>query len=240
MDVFVRTMARATIDDGAELASALLHLLAPAQPIVRYEGPLRALVSLLRAHKILLPNFMSKELARDAIELVGRDEGRLHSLYGRLMEEVAGSYLERCLGNLLRQVASGSISDMPQESETSMEEKPLEQSLQYTTFQIVVAVRNSLTYCPQSVRHAVELARAELSKTVHYTLVDRVVGKLLLSLLFGPAVRFHSLSSCIFKGYCALALYLIQAPVDQRSDALRCVSSDSHPRWPTSAAQARQ
>lgn len=188
-DVFVRTMARAIIDDGAELASGLLYLLAPAQPIERYEGPLRALVALLRAHKLLLPAFVAKELARDAIELVGRDEGRLHSLYARLMEELAGAYIERSIGNLLRQVASGAVADMPKEVEIMSEEKPLEQPLQYTTFQLVLAVRNSLVFCPQSVRHAVELARADLSKTVHYTLVERVVSKLLLSLLFAPAVR---------------------------------------------------
>lgn len=189
-EVFVRTMARAVTDDGAELASALLHLLAPPQPIVRYEGPQRALLSLLRAHKLLIPTFVAKELTRDAIELVGREEGRLHSLYSRLMEEVAGAYVERSLGNILRQVAAGTVADMPQAIERMSEEEPLEQSLQYTSFQLVLAIRNSLTFCPQSVRNAIELARSELSRTVHYTLVERVVGKLLLGLLFAPAVHF--------------------------------------------------
>lgn len=198
MEVFVRTVARAILDDGAELGSALLHLLAPTHPIVRYESPLRALVALLRYHKMLLPMFVAKELGRDAIELISKEEGRLHSLYARMMEELAGGYVERCLGSILRQVAAGTVSDMPVETEGVLEEKPSEQPLQYTSFQLVLAMRNSLVYVPHSVRHAVELARAELSRTVHYTLVDRVVAKILLSLLFAPAVCALGLFALVY------------------------------------------
>lgn len=223
-DVFVRSMARAITDDGAELASGLLHLLAPAQPIVRYEGPLRALLALLRAHKLLIPTFVAKELTRDAIELVGREEGRLHSLYARLMEELAGTYVSRSLGSILQQVAAGTVSDMPQETDVMSEEKPLEQSLQYTSFQVVLAIRNSLVFCPQSIRHAIELARAELSKTVHYTLVERVVGKLLLSLLFAPAVCTFSCDRCLTRD------------VDSRSSTIWCSSARAYSCWQEGAA----